>query len=30
MIELDTGIKAASSELDRALNLARPVATKKP
>jgi len=30
MIELDAGIRAASSELDRALNLPKPVATKKP
>jgi dienelactone hydrolase len=29
LIELDAGIKAASSELDRALNLPKPVATKK-
>ncbi|OKO71863.1 peptidase [Bradyrhizobium sp. NAS80.1] len=30
MIELEAGVKAASSELARALNLAKPVATKKP
>lgn len=30
MIELDAGVKAASSELARALNPPRPVATKKP
>ncbi|OKO77693.1 alpha/beta hydrolase [Bradyrhizobium sp. AS23.2] len=30
MIELEAGVKAASSELARALNLPKPVATKKP
>lgn len=30
MIETDAGVKAAGSTLDRALNLPRPVATKKP
>lgn len=30
MVESEAGIKAASRELDRALNLPRPVATKKP
>jgi dienelactone hydrolase len=30
MIELDAGVKAASSELGRALNQSTPVATKKP
>ncbi|QAU44220.1 dienelactone hydrolase family protein [Bradyrhizobium guangzhouense] len=30
MIELDAGVQAASSELARALNLPKPVATKKP
>ncbi|WP_298242206.1 alpha/beta fold hydrolase [uncultured Bradyrhizobium sp.] len=30
MIETEAGVKAASSELDRALNLPKPMATKKP
>jgi hypothetical protein len=30
MIETDAGVHAASSELARALNLPKPVATKKP
>jgi len=30
MIETDAGVKAASAELDRALNLPKPLATKKP